>query len=122
MAPRDSVSEERYSATPAGLVEQLAGQIREFEASLNENHVPAIIVSGAPPIALEQVGFHNPGLVLFIGRDPHGQPARILQHMSQFNIALISVRRDEGLGPKKPIGFDLPMKPMADSPTAASRD
>lgn len=104
----DSLAEAQHRRSASGLVEQVAGQIREFEASLDDAHDLAILLNGNITLVLQQIGFHDPGLILFIGRDPHGQPLRVLQHINQLNVALIGVARDKSAGPRKPIGFDLP--------------
>ena len=108
-----TLSEVRRKGMASGLVEQVAGQIREFEASLDDAHLPGIIVRGDLTLVLEQIGFHDPGLMLFIGRDGNGQPARVLQHMSQLNIALIAIPRQNTDEPKRPIGFELPRESEA---------
>jgi hypothetical protein len=109
-----TLSEARRKAMASGLVEQVAGQIREFEASLDAAHLPGIIVRGDLTLLLEQIGFHDPGLMLFIGRDGNGQPARVLQHMSQLNIALVAIPRENTEEPKNPIGFELPRESEAE--------
>ena len=101
--------ESRRRGTAPGLVDQVVRQIREFEASLDDVHVAGVIVHAELTLLLEQVGFHNPALVLFVGRDMHGHPARVLQHQSQLNIALISVPRVNADEPKKPVEFDMPV-------------
>ena len=115
--PKLAGSSRRQSTAP-GLVERIAAQIKEFEAQLDEAHTPGIIVRGDMTLNLEQIGFHDPGLVLFIGSDERGRPARLLQHVSQVNIALIAVPRIDTEEPKKPIGFAL----RGDAETDGSRD
>jgi hypothetical protein len=112
---RDTVDLQKLAAVSrrqrmaSGLLERIATHIKEFEAQLDDAHTPGIIVRGDLTLILEQIDFHDAGLVFFIGRDERGRPARVLQHASQVNIALIAVPRRDTEEPKKPIGFALPV-------------
>ena len=99
----------RHAILASDYAERLAGQLNRFNAQLDAAHEVAVslLVFGAlAVIHITQIGAIDPGLVVFHGyRGDDRSPVRILQHVSQTNIMLLSLPREDMSSPKHPIGF-----------------
>lgn len=96
--------EEQKSA--AGISFSIIERVREFESALDERHVLSIVVAGLQMIVRNIDGSH-PTLILFEGTTMDGQPAQLVQHISQVNVLLIATPL-EPAQTKQPIGFQMP--------------
>lgn len=84
--------------------------IRNFEAQLDNTQEVAMGFAGseAGVLRIEGVGFFDPDLVTFYGRDEDGARTQLVQHFSQLSVILRAVPKfapaDE---PPRRIGFRL---------------
>lgn len=85
------------NANPAQWVWQRMGQyITTFEKSLDEDHeVGARLVSFGETVTfhIENMGFHGPDIISFIGKTSQGQKVQLIQHYSQLSVLLMSMRK-----------------------------
>ncbi|MGB2927089.1 MAG: DUF6173 family protein [Limnothrix sp.] len=87
---------------------QLRNQIANFDQSLDEKHeVGMKLVSFGSSIKLHvsDVGYCNPGTILFWGLIEDGNKVELIQHVSQVSLLLIAVPKLKPEEPKRPIGF-----------------
>lgn len=89
--------------------ERLILYIVEFEKGLKEDEeVGARLVSfgESMEIHIDNLGYWNPSLICFYGRDNNGREVQLVQHVSQISILLMKVPR---IADRKPvrIGFKL---------------
>ena len=98
-----------YSLNPARwMYERLAKSIIEFEKKLDQSkEVGAKLANfGAQEsISIEGVGYWEPDLVIFFGRNSQGNSVELLQHVSQANVLLVAVPAQSD--PPRRIGFIL---------------
>ncbi|CTQ47670.1 DUF6173 family protein [Roseibium aggregatum] len=93
------------------MYERIARSIIDFEKDLDSEHeVGARLVSftANEVISIDDVGFWGTDMIIFYGSNAEGQPAQLLQHISQVNVLLVAVR----VAGEKPnrIGFVLQQK------------
>ena len=91
-----------------GYYERLANYIIEFENSLNEDEeVGAKLTSFGEKytIHIDNIGYHNPRLICFYGRNENNQEIQLIQDVSQINILLVKVKRKDLQ--RKRVGFVL---------------
>lgn len=90
--------------------ERLILYIRNFEAQLDASEEVAMGFTGgeAGVLQIEGVGFFDPDLVTFYGRDEEGMKTQLIQHVSQLNVMLRAVPKlaPEEEPPRR-IGFRL---------------
>lgn len=75
---------------------KLAKYIIDFEASLSdEEEVGARLVTFGESITIhiEDIGYSNPRLICFYGRDNNDQEVQLIQHVNQISVLLIKVKR-----------------------------
>ncbi|CDZ93502.1 DUF6173 family protein [Pseudomonas saudiphocaensis] len=87
---------------------RLINWINEFHKSLDEEHeVGARLVNFGQAITfhVEDIGYWNPSLISFQGRNELGEPVELIQHVSQISILLVAMKRENIQQPKRPIGF-----------------
>jgi Family of unknown function (DUF6173) len=89
---------------------RLVGYIRSFEAALDPAEEVAMGFAGGESgvLRIEGIGFSDPDIVTFYGRDEQGARTQLIQHVSQLSVILRAVpvpSRDE---PARRIGFRLP--------------
>ena len=92
---------------------RLSRHIADFESKLDEDHeVGARIVNGPGDLAfaIHDVGFWGPDLILFMGKNDHGGPVRLIQHYTQLNVMLSALPKPKPQEPPRRIGFELRAK------------
>jgi hypothetical protein len=89
--------------------ERLILYIRNFEAQLDATEEVAMGFTGgeAGVLQIEGVGFFDPDLVTFYGRDEEGMKTQLIQHVSQLNVMLRAVPKMAPEEPPRRIGFQL---------------
>ncbi len=93
---------------PAAFVYQrLIAHIQNFEKQLDSTHEVAMGFAGgeAGVLRIESVGFHDPDILSFFGRDEDGFKTQLIQHVSQLSVVLRAVPKDEPEAPPRRIGF-----------------
>jgi len=58
-------------------------------------------------LTIEGVGFFDPDLVTFYGRDEDGLRTQLIQHVTQLNVILRAVPKQEPAEPPRRIGFRM---------------
>ena len=56
---------------------------------------------------IADVGYWNPDIITFDGVDPAGNPMKLIQHVSQLNVLLVSARKLQPEAEPRRIGFRL---------------
>ena len=82
--------------------------INDFHKGLDEDkEVGGRLVNFGQSITfhIEDIGYWNPSLISFIGKNSEGQPVELVQHVSQISILLVALPREDLSTPKRPIGF-----------------
>lgn len=83
--------------------------IEEFEKELDDEHEIALKLTNFGKDVLmivEKVGYHNPCLIHYYGI-VNGVYSEILQHTSQINFMITSVKKTDPSKPARRIGFIL---------------
>ena len=90
--------------------EKLIEQIKDFEEGLDDDHEVALKLASfgsAIMMYVVTIGYQNPDMLYFYGF-VDGQPALLIQHMSQLNFLITSVEKIDKDKPARRIGFALP--------------
>jgi hypothetical protein len=88
--------------------ERLCKYIQAFEAKLDETQeIGARLVSFGPALVfhIEDMGYHGPDIITFIGINENGERIQLIQSVTQLNVVLVAVKKRHD----KPcrIGFSL---------------
>jgi hypothetical protein len=88
---------------------KLVHYIRNFETQLDADHEAAMGFAGgeAGVLRIEGVGFHDPDILTFFGRDEAGFKTQLIQHVSQLSVVLRAVPKTEPEAPARRIGFAM---------------
>ena len=92
--------------------ERLILYIRNFEEQLDDRQEVAMGMTGSESgtMMIEGLGFFAPDIVTFYGRDEEGARTQLIQHVSQLNVMLRALpKQDEEAEPRR-IGFELVRK------------
>lgn len=89
--------------------ERLILYIRNFEATLDAEQEVAMgfTDTGAGVIRIEGLGYFDPDIVTFYGRDDRGARMQLVQHVSRLNVILRAVPKPETEPEARRIGFQL---------------
>jgi Family of unknown function (DUF6173) len=89
--------------------ERLILYIRNFEAQLDSAQEVAMGFTGgdAGVLKIEGMGYFDPDIVTFYGRDATGARTQLIQHVSQLNVMLRALPKPAGDEPAVRIGFRL---------------
>jgi hypothetical protein len=93
----------------AAAYERLVIYIRNFEAQLDATHEMAMGFAGSDAgiIRIEGLGFFDPDILTFYGRDEDGLKTQLVQHVSQLSFILRAVPKEEPGAPPRRIGFAM---------------
>lgn len=83
--------------------------LKKFEESLDDEHEIAMGFAGADAgvLKIEGMGYFDPDIVTFYGADTAGTKMQLVQHVSQLNVMLRAVAKEQETAPPNRIGFKL---------------
>ena len=89
--------------------ERMVQYIRNFEAQLNADEEVAMGFAGseAGVLKIEGLGYYDPDIVTFYGRDEEGMKTQLVQHVTQLSVMLRAVPKITPEIPARRIGFHL---------------
>ncbi len=92
--------------------ERLILYIQNFEEQLDDEHEIAVgFASGASgALRIEGVGYFDPDIVTFYGRDELGAKAQLIQHVTQLGVTLRALPKQVSEQEPQRIGFRLAQK------------
>ncbi|MFP7569221.1 DUF6173 family protein [Marivita sp. S2033] len=92
--------------------ERLILYIQKFEEQLDNEHEVAMGFAGNETgvLRIEGLGFFDPDIVTFYGRDSGGSRMQLIQHVSQLNVALRALPTPKAKQTPRRIGFELAAK------------
>ncbi|MGA0610154.1 DUF6173 family protein [Caldimonas sp. KR1-144] len=109
--PPSPCTEEAARNPAQWMYERLKQYIKDFERHLDDDHeIAARLVSFGQTLTfhIEDMGYFGPDLVTFFGKNEHGEPVQLVQHVSQLSVLLVALRKQEEV-PRR-IGFVLDRK------------
>lgn len=109
-APAPQLPEQAPQSGPAAYAYQRIVQyIRNFESQLDANHEIAMGFAGsdAGVLKIEGLGYYDPDLITFYGRDEDGNKTQLIQHIAQLSVLLRAVPKARPAEPPSRIGFHL---------------
>jgi len=80
----------------ANMCERINKLIRNFEKSLAPDEVAAMSLASFSnrPVIIKRLGYWNPDLIVLYGFDPNtGEALKMIQHISQFTLCLITLKK-----------------------------
>lgn len=89
--------------------EVITERIKEFQDSLDEDHEVAVQLASfgqSITLSVTDIGYSNPSTLVFHGYIGE-QHATLIQHLSQLNFLLLSVRKADPEKPARRIGFSM---------------
>ena len=89
--------------------ERMVQYIRNFEAQLNANEEVAMGFAGsdAGVVSIEGLGYYDPDILTFYGRDEEGMKTQLVQHVTQLSVILRAAPKVAPEIPARRIGFHL---------------
>ncbi len=105
-----SPAEAEQPKSPAGWAyERLVLYIRNFESQLDASQEIAMGFTGSQAgiLRIEGLGYYDPDIVTFYGRDEDGLKTQLVQHVSQLSVLLRAVPKVQEAEPPRRIGFSL---------------
>lgn len=87
---------------------RLVKMIEEFDVALDHTQavgVKLVSFGQAMTFHVTHLGYSDPSLIIFGGVMNDGSPVQLIQHVSQINFLLTTIKRLNPEEPKKPIGF-----------------
>lgn len=107
--PEEEIAEPRSKSPAAWAYERLIMYIRNFEQQLDADQEVAMGFAGseAGVLRIEGLGFFDPDLITFYGRDDECMKTQLIQHVSQLSVMLRAVPKSEPATPARRIGFHL---------------
>lgn len=89
--------------------DRLVLYIRNFEGQLDAAQEIAMGLAGDETgvLRIEGIGFFEPDMITFYGRDDTGARTQLIQHYSQISVTLRAVPKEVDTAPPRRIGFHL---------------
>jgi Family of unknown function (DUF6173) len=107
---KTSAVKEKPLMPAAWAYQRLVVYIRNFEAQLNPSQEVAMGFAGGESgvLRIEGLGFSDPDILTFYGRNDDGARTQLIQHVSQLSVILRAVPVERPDAPARRIGFRLP--------------
>ncbi len=89
--------------------DRLVMYIRNFESELDAEHEIAMGFASdeSGVLRIEGLGYFEPDIVTFYGRDEDGAKTQLIQHVTQLSVTLRAVPKQANAEPPRRIGFQL---------------
>ena len=89
--------------------DRLVLYIRNFEKQLDGAQEIAMGFAGDETgvLRIEGIGYFDPDIITFYGRDDNGAKTQLIQHVSQLSVTLRAVPKESAEDPPRRIGFQL---------------
>lgn len=89
--------------------DRLVMYIRNFESQLDAKQEIAMGFASDETgvLRIEGLGFFEPDIITFYGRDEYGAKTQLIQHVSQLSVTLRAVLKETETDPPRRIGFHL---------------
>lgn len=89
--------------------DRLVMYIRNFESQLDAEQEIAMGFASdeSGVLRIEGLGFFDPDIVTFYGRDEGGAKTQLIQHVTQLSVTLRAVPKEANAEPPRRIGFRL---------------
>lgn len=89
--------------------DRLVMYIRNFESQLDAEHEIAMGFASdeSGVLRIEGLGFFDPDIITFYGRDDGGAKTQLIQHVTQLSVTLRAVPKETTAEPPRRIGFQL---------------
>jgi hypothetical protein len=99
----------KVKSAAASAHDRLVLYIRAFEGQLDAKQEIAMGFAGdeAGILRIEGIGYFDPDIITFYGRDDTGARTQLIQHVSQLSVTLRAVAKKGEADPPRRIGFHL---------------
>lgn len=89
------------------MYERIIEKIEDFEKDLPEDMQAGGMLANFANMtfSIDDIGYHNPDMIIFYGTQSDGSKVELLQHTSQLNLLLIAVPLSNPQKPRRKIGF-----------------
>lgn len=89
--------------------DRLVAYIRNFESQLDARQEIAMGFASdeSGVLRIEGLGFFDPDIITFYGRDETGAKTQLIQHVTQLSVTLRAVPKEAEADPPRRIGFQL---------------
>jgi hypothetical protein len=89
--------------------DRLVMYIQNFESQLDAKHEIAMGLAAdeAGVLRIEGIGYFDPDIITFYGRDETGAKTQLIQHVTQLSVTLRAVPKETEAEPPRRIGFQL---------------
>jgi hypothetical protein len=89
--------------------DRLVAYIRNFESQLDASHEIAMGFASDETgvLRIEGLGYFDPDIITFYGRDESGAKTQLIQHVSQLSVTLRAVPKEAEADAPRRIGFQL---------------
>jgi hypothetical protein len=115
--PRSPLVELAEANQASEFYERLGFWIKDFEDSLNQDEEVGIrLVSFGQTVSfhVQELGYHNPSLIVFHGVTGEGQKVTLIQHVTQISFLLMAMKKADPNKPARRVGFATPEKRAPD--------
>ncbi|MBY0349801.1 MAG: hypothetical protein B7Z04_06570 [Rhodobacterales bacterium 32-66-9] len=89
--------------------DRLVAYIRTFETQLDAEQEIAMgfAADESGVLRIEGLGYFDPDIISFYGRDENGAKTQLIQHVTQLSVTLRAVPKEAEADPPRRIGFQL---------------
>lgn len=89
------------------MYERIIKRIEDFEKNLPDDMQAGGMLANFANMtfSIDDIGYHNPDMIIFYGTQLDGSKIELLQHTSQLNLLLVGVKRSNPEEPRRKIGF-----------------
>jgi hypothetical protein len=106
----ENIAQHAITKSPAHWAyERVVLYIQAFEKDLDADHEVAMGFAGSDQgvLRIEGMGYFDPDMITFYGSDQSGAKTQLMQHVSQLNVMLRALPKQQPMAAPNRIGFRL---------------
>ena len=113
-APTPETDDPEAPYLASDMYQRIVALINNFESELPDTMQAGgrLVSAGDITFSIQDIGYWDPNMIVFYGELSDGSAVELVQHLSQLNLLLVAVpRQDEIQKPRRVIGFTQKAEP-----------
>lgn len=113
-APTPETDDPEAPYLASDMYQRIVALINNFESELPDTMQAGgrLVSAGDITFSIQDIGYWDPNMIVFYGELSDGSAVELVQHLSQLNLLLVAVpRQDDIQNPRRVIGFTQKAEP-----------
>lgn len=102
----EQIKQIQVESSASEIARMLFDEVTSYQSKIEADmDVAVLAASNVGPIIVHQIDYIGDTMIVFRGVDTYGNPSELIQHKTQLNFLLRSLKKDKPYSPQIEIGF-----------------